>query len=772
MADTVLDAISQRLKNLGTYNENAFVGPTAILWPDEARQWGPVVDRLKAIMPIIELGELDEGRRCGPAYWIRCAVAGTVDVSLPAGLPVIYMPGVGRGAVRAVEACPSEIAPIAELQYRSNWFAHDNGRDWTLRAFLHNPDKGLGLSVAEDKETAEALGRAVEVFLGRPFAALSGQNLDAAFFNELLNPDHVRSLLDYLNDPAGFADRIGNAKFEAFAAKCKADYKFNPKKDGEIAGARLLAERSGSWKAVWDRFAENPGQFEGVHDQLRKAKSDATLFDEHWDAWPQDNDSAEDQLRARLRDLAALTPSGARNELQALESEHGRRRSTVWAKVDYAPLAFALEHLTKVAEVTKQPVPSGSVEEIRADYTARAWMADDAVLRAIQAAPSKQDRDAVLAAIEAIYRSWLDAGAKALQEAIGPLANSNNYIASGQVPVEAGVVTVFVDGLRLDAGHRLSTRLEGMGFTVSMSTGMSALPTVTETAKAALVPIVAGALVGGSDLHAARAASGARANQSVLALLAGDRNVEFLSAQDIGSPMGSAWTDAGRVDHRGHDEGIGLADHLDNEVDEIAGRIRALLRAGWQRVEVVTDHGWLLMPGGLPKVELLVALTETKKGRCARIKDGASVDVPTVPWYWDKNVTIAVAPGIGCFEAGKDYEHGGISPQECIVPRLTVSQGPAASASSNVAIKSIRWLRMLCRIELEGVAGKVIADVRALAGDPATSIAEAAKDTLASGQLSLLVGDEDLEGQAAYVVIVDSNGAILAQRDVVVGRNS
>jgi hypothetical protein len=226
------------------------------------------------------------------------------------------------------------------------------------------------------------------------------------------------------------------------------------------------------------------------------------------------------------------------------------------------------------------------------------------------------------------------------------------------------------------------------------------------------------------------------------------------------------------VDHRGHDEGIGLADHLDNEVDEIAGRIRALLRAGWQRVEVVTDHGWLLMPGGLPKVELLVALTETKKGRCARIKDGASVDVPTVPWYWDKNVTIAVAPGIGCFEAGKDYEHGGISPQECIVPRLTVSQGPAASASSNVAIKSIRWLRMLCRIELEGVAGKVIADVRALAGDPATSIAEAAKDTLASGQLSLLVGDEDLEGQAAYVVIVDPSGAILAQRDVVVGRNS
>ena len=52
------------------------------------------------------------------------------------------------------------------------------------------------------------------------------------------------------------------------------------------------------------------------------------------------------------------------------------------------------------------------------------------------------------------------------------------------------------------------------------------------------------------------------------------------------------------------------------------------------------------------------------------------------------------------------------------------------------------------------------------------AIAEATKDTLASGHLSLIVADEDLEGQSAYVVIVDASGAILAQREVVVGRNS
>ena len=46
-----------------------------------------------------------------------------------------------------------------------------------------------------------------------------------------------------------------------------------------------------------------------------------------------------------------------------------------------------------------------------------------------------------------------------------------------------------------------------------------------------------------------------------------------------------------------------------------------------------------------------------------------------MPWFWDPDVRIALAPGVTCFEANKDYEHGGVSPQECIVPRLTVTAG-------------------------------------------------------------------------------------------------
>jgi hypothetical protein len=212
-----------------------------------------------------------------------------------------------------------------------------------------------------------------------------------------------------------------------------------------------------------------------------------------------------------------------------------------------------------------------------------------------------------------------------------------------------------------------------------------------------------------------------------------------------------------------------LVDYLDEELARIARRIRELIDAGWESVEVVTDHGWLLLPDELEKIELPAATTETKKGRCARLKDGASVSVPIVPWFWDHDVRIAIAPGIACFEAGKQYEHGGVSAQECVVPRLSVRV--RAVAATSIELTKLTWLGLLCRIEVSGVTAGITVDLRAMPGDPTTSIAEEAKETQGSGRVSLLVPEEDLEGQRAWLVFVAADGTVLLQREVVVGRN-
>jgi hypothetical protein len=249
-----------------------------------------------------------------------------------------------------------------------------------------------------------------------------------------------------------------------------------------------------------------------------------------------------------------------------------------------------------------------------------------------------------------------------------------------------------------------------------------------------------------------------------------EHGIQVLGATETGDVSGSAWAEAGEVDHRGHDVGGRLVDYLDEEIDRIVTRIRQLIEAGWNRVELVTDHGWLLLPGGLEKVDLPPATTEVKKGRCARLKEGASVDVPTVPWFWDPNVRMAVAPGATCFEAGKEYEHGGVSPQECIVPRLTITAG-SQSVAMGPEITSVKWLGLLCRIEIAGAGPGVKADLRALPADPKTSIAEEAKETGGASRVSLIVPDEAHQGERAHLVLVASDGQILVQRDVVVGKN-
>ena len=214
-----------------------------------------------------------------------------------------------------------------------------------------------------------------------------------------------------------------------------------------------------------------------------------------------------------------------------------------------------------------------------------------------------------------------------------------------------------------------------------------------------------------------------------------------------------------------------MVEFLEEEVNRIAGRIRELLDAGWMQVDVVTDHGWVLLPGGMEKAELPAATTELKKGRCARLKDGASVEVPTVPWFWDPDVRIALAPGASCFEANKEYEHGGVSPQECVVSRLTVRTGAQQARLNGPEFTKVKWLGLQCRVEFSGVTEKVTVDLRGLPSEPKSSIAEQAKETSTAGKVSLFVRDEEHEGERAHLVLVASDGRILAQREVVVGSN-
>ena len=393
-----------------------------------------------------------------------------------------------------------------------------------------------------------------------------------------------------------------------------------------------------------------------------------------------------------------------------------------------------------------------------------------AVLAALDEIDRQVDMTAVETAIAAVYKPWADACARSLQVAVGPTANAETYVAAPPPAPQVGDVVLFVDGLRLDVAHLLRDRLAGAGLHADLSTALAALPTVTQTSKPALVPIDQGLLAAGAALDARRAPDGPAAGVKVLRGLMADAGVQVLGASEVGEPGGVAWVEAGEIDRRGHELGLRLAHEVDGEVQRIATRIEDLLAAGWKRITVVTDHGWLLVPGGLPKNEdLPVAVTDTKKGRCARVKPGADPLVPTVPWHWDCDVRIAVAPGISCFEANQTYEHGGVSPQECVVPRLIVSSGEGHTAGA--VVTSMKWRGLTLVVEFSGLPDGATIDLRASAGDVESSIADMARVTGGEGKVILLVGDEDLEGERAHLVLVGVDGSLLLQRETTVGQN-
>src|SRR5207247_2846429 len=96
------------------------------------------------------------------------------------------------------------------------------------------------------------------------------------------------------------------------------------------------------------------------------------------------------------------------------------------------------------------------------------------------------------------------AAGQALLVAIAPMANSQTYKPGPPASAAKGTATVFVDGLRLDLAHRLQDRLASTGLEVQATTTLAALPTVTETAKPALLPVPAGSPSAREELRAAR----------------------------------------------------------------------------------------------------------------------------------------------------------------------------------------------------------------------------------------------------------------------------
>ncbi len=501
----VIDILLKALREAAVFNPDVQVAPACILWPDHAGQWEAVIPRLISELPeLLILGDYDPQKRTGPAIWLRCVIAGKVEEAsslfdkkrqdAASTLPVLYLPGVSRQDLRAVENCPEQLKPLAELQYRGVIWSQVNAKDWTILAFLKSDQGGLGLDVAQDDDTRRAMQLALYRFLDEEIELLKGKRLDKDYFNTLLTGgDPVRNLLLWLDQGDVFKAGLGKNEWAAFVENCKSHFSFSPEKDGALVGATKLATHAAPWQPAWERYCEAPKRYPNIPKQIRKCKiPELTLYSNaaSHGGWPQWNEMQEKGLRQQLLSLEKFPPHEARGKIPKLEKIHKERRTLVWSELGESPLAFALKHLTLLAEITANSLAVGDINDITAIYRSSGWRADDAVLRALACVTQDDDVEAIRAVVRTIYLPWMEEAARYLQK----LADQAGY---AEEPVEkykpsennAGECMLFVDGLRFDIAKRLSELLAGKGYLVDEKALWTALPSVTATGKPAVTPV-------------------------------------------------------------------------------------------------------------------------------------------------------------------------------------------------------------------------------------------------------------------------------------------
>lgn len=749
------------------------VRPAAILWTDPKQQWLPLKSLLLQRMPeFTVLGDYDPGVRTGPAIWIRCVVDRTLeDPKTPENrVPIVYLPGVARQDMLAGEGCPAELRPLVELMYQGTLWLQRNGNDWTVTAFLTSP-QGIELDMARDQSTVEALMRALREVAETPVLRLRGRRLEAEDFDKLLSSDVVRDLLRWMNDPPTAKEQMGPQRWAAFCNQCRSQFNIHPENDGEITAGEKLGKSEGPWAEVWDRFREAPQIYSVVPDLLRRSiPSSQILFDRS--RWPHINDEAEKSVRSALAGLQNLPYNKACDKILELEQQNAERRNWVWSRLGLSPMAMVLEPLAKLAKVAQSALGGSTPDEIKDFYIKGAWEADAASWEAVAVAPTA-DESLIKNTVRILLEPWLDESARAFQR----VADGNPLPGKGKqelIAAEPGMCLLFADGLRYDVGRRLAERLDDRGCRVSLQTRWAALPTVTATGKPAVTP-AAGDITGDSlpdDFAPSFYGSGRPASAAMLReAIEGDGYQVLGSGPDdqTGDGESSGWIEAGALDRRGHDLDEELARHIEPELERLVDLIIKLFDSGWTSVRVVTDHGWLLMPGGLPKVDLPKHLTASRWKRCAVISGEPQVDVPTVPWYWNTTQRFATAPGIACFNATPGYAHGGLSVQECLIPDLIIVRGD--NDSPNATIRSVTWRGMRCFVEAESTGGTVIADLR-LERPNGKSVVSSAKPLDDDKTTSLVVTDDAYEEKNLVLVLMDQAGTVLAQLKTKVGASS
>jgi hypothetical protein len=308
------------------------------------------------------------------------------------------------------------------------------------------------------------------------------------------------------------------------------------------------------------------------------------------------------------------------------------------------------------------------------------------------------------------YEQWLDITLHAFTTAVessgfdvGPLVRQGEIHARWVRDAASPVAYVWVDALRFELGSDLCDGLRADGQTAELHAAVAAAPTITPVGMANLTPGAgAGLSLTLADGDLAIWVSGAKVvnvADRVARLRAAhgdkvlDRTLDAVAGQgerELKRALGDAdllLVRSQELDSAGESGMLNAAWSQFSAVLEMLRNLVARLgQAGVRRIVITADHGFVTLSRGLGPDR---AIDPPAGGtgdlhRRGWVGKGASttpstVRVPIASTGVPSDLDLIVPRGLAVFRAGgsKQFFHGGLSPQELIIPVIVVDTEPA-----------------------------------------------------------------------------------------------
>lgn len=358
------------------------------------------------------------------------------------------------------------------------------------------------------------------------------------------------------------------------------------------------------------------------------------------------------------------------------------------------------------AELETKRLATESLPSVVDWYSSTGWEVDSAYRRMeflrVSTGADLYDLDDAFGLARQRYEQWLDEVLRHTVDAISgdahvPDQEQQRCIHHADVHGQESTAYVLVDALRFELGRDLATRLGRLNAAVDVRPAVAAVPTITPVGMAAITPgaderfdVELGAdsrLAVHVDGQAVRTVSDRvkrfeKAHGKV-ADVPLDKLAQYSSRELKKRIEGAALVvvRSTEIDADGESDQLAASwGSFDATLDVLQTAVARLLHAGVRRVVITADHGFLAVRQVGEELKIDKPSTGTGElHRRAWIGTGgtataSTVKVPLSDFGIGGGLDIIAPRGLGVFVAGGGLQffHGGLSPQELVVPVITV----------------------------------------------------------------------------------------------------